>query len=456
MQMKMLMSNFVVGISRVYEFEQLSLVAPAASKQGDNLLATPATAGQTHILTEADIQAGAAADLLNTLNIGVHSIDLVVPFESARALVSGQGAHPTTALPASSTQAAAVSGSAAAEIKAQPHHRQAVPSTSSVSAAAQGPALALNASLGTPMSHLAAWLSQMEGVHQQRGSRHTRPHSSAASTPPVLPGEGSFLFDDNEGGDTATPAAAAASGAASLALPQHTSGAFRLAEAGDAPGLIAHMQALSPAEALGAAQCAHPRHGGTLLHVLAASAAALEAADFTPAAQCVLDAGSNVNALAANGSTALHWAAGSGNVAAVSALLSAGADACAVTYVWRRQVFGKGSGQTPLHWAAESGHTAVIQELLQAQGGAQRGTKGGVSGWQGGSADLVRTFSASPHIAAALIPDERGVTAGELAEKSGYKAAQEAIGAVVEQPMVRLRVRLAGQRVAGASTGQPR
>jgi ankyrin repeat protein len=42
-----------------------------------------------------------------------------------------------------------------------------------------------------------------------------------------------------------------------------------------------------------------------------------------------------VNAPAGNGSTPLHWAAGSGNLAAVRALLDVGADPLARSYTWR-------------------------------------------------------------------------------------------------------------------------
>ncbi len=75
--------------------------------------------------------------------------------------------------------------------------------------------------------------------------------------------------------------------------------------------------------------------------------------------------GADVNAVAGNGATPLHWAAGAGHFAACQTLLQLGADPALRSYTWRKQVFGRGSGQTALHWAAESNHTKVV-ELLAA------------------------------------------------------------------------------------------
>ncbi len=87
-------------------------------------------------------------------------------------------------------------------------------------------------------------------------------------------------------------------------------------------------------------------------------------------------------------------------------------------------------------------------------GGGGGGLGGGLFGcWGVASSDLVGAFSASPHVAAALIPDERGVTAGELASKSGYKAAGDAIAQVTQQQYVRLRVSLQGQHIATSTGG---
>jgi hypothetical protein len=71
------------------------------------------------------------------------------------------------------------------------------------------------------------------------------------------------------------------------------------------------------------------------------------------------------NTPARNGSTPLHWAAGSSNVGVMRLLLRAGADPSARTYTWGRNTFGRGSGQTPAHWVAESAaQSAQALELL--------------------------------------------------------------------------------------------
>lgn len=105
----------------------------------------------------------------------------------------------------------------------------------------------------------------------------------------------------------------------------------------------------------------HPTHGGTCLHV-AASVFDDEAAAELISELCAR--GAAPNARARNSSTALHWAAGAGNAAAVRALLRGGADPTLTTWTWGQNVFGKGSGQTPAHWAAESGHQACLEALL--------------------------------------------------------------------------------------------
>ena len=69
----------------------------------------------------------------------------------------------------------------------------------------------------------------------------------------------------------------------------------------------------------------------------------------------------DVNARSSNGSTALHWAAGSGNIDTVRALLRHSADTRIPSYTWGRQVFGKSSGQLPLHWASESGESEIVE-----------------------------------------------------------------------------------------------
>ena len=84
------------------------------------------------------------------------------------------------------------------------------------------------------------------------------------------------------------------------------------------------------------------------------------------AVEALLQAGCSVHAAATNGSTALHWAAGDGEVGVVRALLRAGADTRARSSTWRSTVRGDNSGQTPAHWAAASGQTAALEALLEA------------------------------------------------------------------------------------------
>lgn len=112
----------------------------------------------------------------------------------------------------------------------------------------------------------------------------------------------------------------------------------------------------------------HPHSGATPLHLLAVAAAAIDvpachghdrggiatapnsaelaSSQSSPsnatvhpllaaAVRQLIDAGVDVNAAAANGSTALHWAAGAGNAGMVRLLLDCGADPYARSYTWR-------------------------------------------------------------------------------------------------------------------------
>jgi hypothetical protein len=180
---------------------------------------------------------------------------------------------------------------------------------------------------------------------------------------------------------------------------------------GDGAALRAALaRAPSAAAAAALARTEHPDHGATPLHLLvisslaqdaelasrlAARAAAASAGgaddaraaqlpaapapstapplpapaparDFQAAIALLITAGADVNARAANGATALHWAAGAGHALACRALLGAGADAGVETYTWRRAVGGRGSGQTALHHAAESNHAEALRVLLAA------------------------------------------------------------------------------------------
>ena len=59
--------------------------------------------------------------------------------------------------------------------------------------------------------------------------------------------------------------------------------------------------------------------------------------------------------MAQAGWSALHFAARNGHAAAVSLLLTSGADQAAVDFV----------GCTPLHYAAHKGFTPVVKELIK-------------------------------------------------------------------------------------------
>ena len=93
-------------------------------------------------------------------------------------------------------------------------------------------------------------------------------------------------------------------------------------------------------------------YGFTPLHwaAISGNAAAIEA---------LLGAGAQVDARAEDGVTPLHWAAQNGDAAAVEALLDAGAEVDA----------RDGDGQTPLHLAAFSDSAAAVEALMDA--GAQ-------------------------------------------------------------------------------------
>jgi hypothetical protein len=165
--------------------------------------------------------------------------------------------------------------------------------------------------------------------------------------------------------------------------------------------------------------CAHVGEGAaTPLHALVSSPTALgdvekvERAGFNRAVEAILNAGADIDARAANGSTPLHWAAGIGSEAAVSLLLSLGADARLTTYTWRRQVFGKGSGRTALHWAAESNHERVVAILAEA---------------------CAETLGAA---------DERGRTPSDVAAEEASAAALKALAKAEEAAYVVLRLTL--------------
>ena len=75
-------------------------------------------------------------------------------------------------------------------------------------------------------------------------------------------------------------------------------------------------------------------HGATALHLLCGGPGVYDEG-LEEALKAMVRYGADVNAVCANGSTPLHWAASSGSLAAVEILLSLGADATATTYTWR-------------------------------------------------------------------------------------------------------------------------
>lgn len=155
-------------------------------------------------------------------------------------------------------------------------------------------------------------------------------------------------------------------------------------------------------------------HGATPLHAFCASVTAIcDDEALAVGLRALVRAGADVNSPAANGSTPLHWAAGAGALAAVRALLAAGADPSARTYTWRRQVFGRGSGQLPIHWAAESGLRDVVKLL------------------------------ASASLPTVLAQDERGQTPAQVAAKELALSTADELKRLEEMPLTLVRIRLA-------------
>jgi uncharacterized protein len=87
-------------------------------------------------------------------------------------------------------------------------------------------------------------------------------------------------------------------------------------------------------------------------------------------ARALIAQGADVNAADGDGSTALHWAAGNGDLALTQALLKAGASVKAVTRI---------GGMSPLFMAARNGNAAIVDALLKAGANANEANANGTT-----------------------------------------------------------------------------
>lgn len=105
-----------------------------------------------------------------------------------------------------------------------------------------------------------------------------------------------------------------------------------------------------------------------------------------PTVRALLQRHVDVNARESDGSTALHWAANSGDATLVKLLLGAGARATAATSF----------GVTPIALAAAAGNASVVEQLLKAGADANTSMRGGetvlMTAARGGRPDVLKVL----------------------------------------------------------------
>lgn len=207
-------------------------------------------------------------------------------------------------------------------------------------------------------------------IQEGIGGSFNRPRwlspSESPDEPPLPPVGG----EPTPIGFASAPESVAAS-ATGLAVAKLGAAVLAASEAGAVETLLELLPAAGPASVPLSAASRHPSSGATPLHLLAIAAAAtpqpgasssvvagpygrtgalpptssglpktavsqpLVSPLLVTAVRRLIASGVDVNAPAANGSTALHWAAGAGNVGMVRLLLDCGADPYLRSYTWR-------------------------------------------------------------------------------------------------------------------------